>query len=243
MIVFDLVIWLFAIVDSVLLTRINRQDYYQSSWNDRWFKYLGVIVGVILIHMAFGYVEESSLTESYKIPSGAMENTLLVGDYLSAKKCGADCIENGDILIFRYPNDPSIKYIKRCVAKGGQTIEIRNKELFVDGELTPLPELGKHSDNRIIPYNGGKWGISRRDNMPPMVIPEGHMFVLGDNRDNSADSRFWDFLDEDLVLGKAMFIHWSVQEKDPPQPAFAKYTYNLYLLVKHIRWERIGQKL
>ena len=184
------------------------------------------------ISILFEYANDKFWVESYKMPSSSMENTLLVGDYLMSKKCSYDQIENGDLVIFKYPPDPEISYIKRCVAKTRQSVEIINKKLYVDGAYVPLPENGKQEDPNIIPGNNySRWGIRRRDNMPLLEIPDGNLFVLGDNRDNSSDSRFWGFVDEEHVIGKVMFIHFS-WNPDKNISFFNK-----------IRWDRIGLKL
>ncbi|MCP4580299.1 MAG: signal peptidase I [candidate division Zixibacteria bacterium] len=147
-------IWIFAFIDSIRLTIMNKSEYFPSKYNNRWFKYIGVIIAAAILGAFVSDFEKALIVEAYRIPSGSMENTLLVGDFLMGKKCGADGVDINDLMIFRYPKDPSISYIKRCIAKGGQTIEIKNKQLFVDGKIVPLPEHGKHRDNRNLPNNG-----------------------------------------------------------------------------------------
>ena len=119
----------------------------------------------------------------------------------------------GDVIVFRYHDDPSRDFIKRCVAVEGQTIEIKNKSLYVNDTLQREPYV-KHSDERILPRE-----ISARDNFGPFVVPKGHIFMMGDNRDNSHDSRFWGPLPLNLVKGKAMILYWS-WEAERSMPRF-----------------------
>jgi len=220
-------------------------------------------LGVALI---LALMIKTSVVEAYKIPSSSMEQTLLVGDFLLANKfvygmrlpipfvdiklpALADPVP-GDIVIFKYPNDPSQNYIKRCIAVEGQKVKIVNKQVYVDGKLIPLPEHGQFVDNRTFPYYEREsfWGQGIRDNMPEIEVPPGKMFMMGDNRDNSADSRFWGFLDRKLVVGKAMIIHWSWAD-DPGAPAIRSYdplsfvkniAYNIYHFPDRVRWRRLG---
>ncbi len=155
----------------------------------------------------------------------------------------------GDIIIFKYPLNQKLNYIKRCVAIGGQTIEIRDKQLYVDGEPVPLPAEGKFEDERVFSYpETARWGPGIRDNMPPLKVPKGKLFVMGDNRDSSADSRFWGFLDRDLVMGRAMIIHWS-WAPDPKADeiidsgffAIPKLIgYNIWHFPDRVRWNRLA---
>lgn len=172
----------------------------------------------------------------FKIPSGSMEDTLLVGDHLMAVKFiygiklpfTKKFIKRfrdpkpGEIIIFKFPSDPSKDYIKRCIAIGGQTVEIRNKDVFVDGKHVNLPEHAKYlTMNKFSPSHAS------RDNYRPQIVPENHMFVMGDNRDNSNDSRFWGFVPYDNIKGKAFIIWWS-WNRDVP----------LYDVIHRVRWSR-----
>ncbi len=168
-----------------------------------------------LMAVVFTIIIRTFLVQAFRIPTGSMEDTLLIGDFLFVNKFiyGAKlplvdvrlpkvrAAEAGDIIVFRYPKDPSKDYIKRCVAVAGQTVEIREKLLYVDGELRDEPFI-KHTDRRM-------FASAPRDNYGPVTVPPGHLFMMGDNRDNSADSRAWGFLDHNLVKGKALFIYWS----------------------------------
>jgi signal peptidase I len=146
-----------------------------------------------------------------------MEQTLRVGDFLFASKFeyggrvpftefrlpGLRDPLPGDVIVFRYPHDPSQNYVKRCIATGGQTVEIRRKRVFVDGR--PLDEpYARFTDPRELPAV-----VAPRDNFGPYTVPEGHLFMMGDNRDNSADSRFWGPVAMELVQGRALFTYYS----------------------------------
>jgi signal peptidase I len=251
--------------------------------------FFGVIIeytqslGVALI---LALMIKASVVEAYKIPSGSMEKTLMVGDFLLANKfvygmrlpipytnirlpALADP-KPGDIVIFKFPGDPRQNYIKRCIAVGGQKIKVVDKQVYVDGKLVPLPPNGQYidqtndyphsEDTRWVPVQGGNGYtemIGNRDNMPEVTVPKGMLFMMGDNRDNSADSRFWGFLDRKLVQGKAMIIHWSWQSYDsndpsvffpePPEVSLSRpfsliqsLAFNIYHLPERVRWSRIG---
>ena len=182
-----------------------------------WVKTLSILILVILVFRGM-------VAQAYQIPSGSMERTLLVGDYIYINKMlygpeldlgvagrhyyhhrfpGFRKPERGDIIVFRYPVDLRKDFIKRCVAVEGQTVAVRDKVLYVDG-VKQVEPYAIHEDDRVIPRE-----ISPRDNFGPLVVPRGHIFMMGDNRDNSLDSRFWGPLPVDLVKGKAIFRYFS----------------------------------
>ena len=207
---------------------------------------------------------KTSIVEAYKIPSGSMEDTLLVGDFLLANKfiygsrlpipfvdIRLPDIRDprpGDVVIFKYPLDPDVNYIKRCVAVAGQTVEIRNKQVFVDGQLVPLPEHGKYEDGGRDPFaRPQNPHLGTRDNMSPVTVPPNSLFVMGDNRDRSSDSRFWGFVPRANILGQAMIVHWSWRE-DPRAPETSlrepfsyvrSLAYNLVHMHQRVRWGRL----
>jgi signal peptidase I len=157
------------------------------------------------------------VVQAFRIPSASMESTLLVGDFLFANKFeygpkipfthirlpGLRQPRQGDIIVFQFPQDPSKDFIKRCIAVGGQTIEVKNKQVIVDGRTLTEPYI-QHTDSSMRPE-----GFDQRDNFGPFTVPKGQLFMMGDNRDNSNDSRFWGALPMDLVKGRAMFLYWS----------------------------------
>ena len=155
--------------------------------------------------------------QAFRIPSASMENTLLIGDFLFVNKFeygpkipfthirlpGLRLPRRGDVIVFQFPQDLSKDFIKRCIATGGQTLEVREKNVFVDGTGLVEP-YAVHSDPSVRPR-----GYDPRDFFGPFTVPPGEMFMMGDNRDNSNDSRFWGTLPMDLVKGRAMFLYWS----------------------------------
>ena len=155
--------------------------------------------------------------QAFRIPSASMQDTLLIGDFLFVNKFeygpkipfthvrlpGLREPRRGDVIVFQFPQDPSKDFIKRCVATSGQTIEIRDKQVSVDG--VPLHEpYAIHTDPSVRPS-----GYDYRDNFGPFTVPRGELFMMGDNRDNSNDSRYWGPLKMDHVKGRAMFLYWS----------------------------------
>jgi signal peptidase I len=155
--------------------------------------------------------------QAFRIPSESMRDTLLVGDFLFVNKFeygpkipfthvrlpGLHAPRRGDVIVFQFPQDPSKDFIKRCVATGGETVEIKEKQVYVNGRQLDEP-YARHTDPNIRPA-----GFDFRDNFGPFTVPKGEMFMMGDNRDNSNDSRYWGTLPMDLVKGRAMFLYWS----------------------------------
>ncbi len=180
----------------------------------------------IIIAIILALFIRTFIVQAFKIPSGSMLPTLKIGDHLLVNKfiygikvpfSGTLLIpikkpQRYDIIVFRYPEDPKTDYIKRVIGTPGDKIEIRDKVVFVNGKK--IEDVAAHfTDDTIIPsemkqariFKGGP----NKDNFGPILVPEGKWFVMGDNRDNSYDSRFWGFVDENKILGKAMIIYWS----------------------------------
>jgi signal peptidase I len=183
-----------------------------------------VVVLALLAARGGAFAGKKWLAEAYQIPSGAMMPTLLVGDHIMVAKTKR--IAPGDVIVFRYPLDRTVSYVKRAVAVGGQTIEVKDGVVLVDG--VALKQLGLVGDCPSSGYEpvevatcrlaqenaGARWYSIMRDtslsrDSPAAVVPPGHVFVMGDNRDNSSDSRIWGPLALDLVEGRAMFVVWS----------------------------------
>jgi signal peptidase I len=187
----------------------------------------------ILIAVVMVVVLKTFIVQNFKIPSGSMEDTLLVGDRLFASKFiyGAELPfthfrifkvrdpRPGDVIVFKYPEDPTKDYIKRCIAVAGQTVEIRNKQVYVDDVLQKTPETIKYIDDLIMTDQP-------RDNMPKRTVPTDMLFAMGDNRDNSYDSRYWGFVPYENLIGKALFIYWSVDPNVPVRNILHKFRWN-----------------
>jgi signal peptidase I len=155
--------------------------------------------------------------QAFRIPSESMRDTLLVGDFLFVNKFeygpkipfthirlpGLRAPRHGDVIVFQYPQDPSKDFIKRCIATGNQTLEVRNKQVLLDGHAIREPYV-IHTDPNTRPA-----GYDDRDFFGPVTVKPNELFMMGDNRDNSNDSRYWGTLDMDLVKGRAMFLYWS----------------------------------
>lgn len=177
--------------------------------------------------------------QAFKIPSGSMLPTLLIGDHLLVNKfiygirvpfTGKVLVplkdpKSGDIIVFKFPKDRSIDYIKRVVGVPGDKIEIKNKKLYKNDKLADDP-YAHFTSTAVFPKE-----VSPKDNFGPITVPEGKYFVMGDNRDNSSDSRFWGFVEDSDVLGKAMIIYWS-WDIDKPLVSIDRFG--------SIRWSRLG---
>ena len=179
------------------------------------------------------------VVQAFKIPSGSMLPTLLIGDHLLVNKfiygvripfSGKMLISykkpaRGDVVVFRYPKDKSIDYIKRVIGIPGDTIEIRTKKIFINGKA--VEDSHAHISSPVV-INAES---SPRDNLGPILVPEGRIFVMGDNRDNSYDSRFWGFVDQKDILGKAFILYWS-WDIEKPLLSFERIT--------SVRWGRLA---
>ncbi|WP_319410121.1 signal peptidase I [uncultured Desulfosarcina sp.] len=176
-----------------------------------------IVVAVILALFIRTFV-----VQAFKIPSGSMKDTLLIGDHILVNKfiygvkvpfinktiIPTHDPQRDDIVVFEFPEDPSKDFIKRVIGIPGDVIEIRNKKLFVNG--VPVKNShGIYSDPKIYAA-----GTQPRDNLGPITVPEHKLFVMGDNRDFSYDSRFWGFVDFIAVKGKAFIIYWSWDKED-----------------------------
>ena len=197
------------------------------------------------IALVIAMVLRTFVVQGYRIPSGSMETALLKGDFVLVNKLAYRSGEPkpGDIIIFDYPLNPSKTFIKRIVAGPGETVEIVNKTLSIDGRIAVPPYLVKHTDHLIHSPE-----YSNRDNFGPFKVPPGHYFLMGDNRDNSRDSREWGFLERKYVKGKAFLIYFS-WAPDPLAPQFSNpyvssffkvLFYNLVHFPQRVRWGRIG---
>jgi len=153
--------------------------------------------------------------QAFRIPSGSMRETLLEGDRLLVNKIyygalvpfthyrlpGLSHPKRGDVIVFRYPEDPKRDFIKRLIAVGGEVVEIKFGNIYINGQLIEAPVI-----KNIYYYNRGDYGETTKK----IKVPLGYYFVLGDNSASSHDSRYWGFVPQDNIIGKAEFIYWPV---------------------------------
>jgi signal peptidase I len=201
-------------------------------------KLLWEYVKAVLTALVLALIIRAFVVQAFTIPSGSMIPTLLVGDYILVNKFllgspvdlpftninlfrmpGLRRPHKGDVIVFKFPVDPSKDFIKRVVAVEGDKIEARDKVIYVNGVPANEPFM-RHTDNFVLP---------NRDNFGPIEIPKDKFFCMGDNRDNSRDSREWGFVDIKDVRGKALIVYFS---KDTSYPL---------LRVDKIRFDRIGR--
>ena len=179
-----------------------------------------IVIAVILALFIRTFV-----VQAFKIPTGSMEENLLIGDHLLVNKFvfgpSASAVERavlpmaalkrGEVVVFKYPEEPDRDFIKRVIGLPGETVELREKKVYING--TPLNEPYVHF--LAPPRSGTEFNevtsFDVRERYGPVTVPPNQYFVMGDNRDNSQDSRYWGFLPRDLVKGKALVIYWSYE--------------------------------
>jgi len=216
-----------------------------SSWRER--------ADPILAAVVFALFARTFLFQAFAVPSPSMEKTVLTGDRLLVNKfvyaargngvlarlLPARSVERGDVVVFRFPNDPQRDFIKRVVGLPGETIAIRDKMVTVDGRPLEEPYVF-HSDDRVwpddpaVPEEG-----RRRDQLAPQRVPADSYFVLGDNRESSGDSRFWGFLPAKNVSGRALLVYWSCA----PRPSEDRDSWRSIVrwpidILRRTRWSR-----
>ena len=206
--------------------RIELQRRNRSVWRE----YAEALIVAVLLALAI----RAFVVQAFVIPSGSMLPTLRIGDYLLVNKFVYlfRPIRRGDIIVFKFPQDETRDFIKRVVGLPGETLEIRDRQVFIDGK--PLYEpYAVYSEPPLlgspVPYHLG-----------PIVIPPGHLFMMGDNRDNSLDSRSWGLLEESKVVGEASIVYFSIRSADIPYDAVLPRI--LYAMVHPslMRWGRLG---
>lgn len=182
------------------------------------WEYMKAIITALLLALLI----RAYVIQAFKIPSGSMIPTLHIGDHLLVNKfiygtqlpfsetryLIINSPQRGDIIVFKYPEDKKRDFIKRVVGIEGDVIRSVNKVLFINGKPASEPYV-QYTDNIV------RLAISEpRDNFGPLIVPKNKLFVMGDNRDQSYDSRYWGFVDMGLVQGKALIIYWSWDKKD-----------------------------
>jgi len=216
----------FCVVDAMSIAKRNKENYELAKYN-RWYVYVGYFIILLLV----SFLVSPKDIKAYKIPSRSMIPTLLAGDHILVNEfiygvkfpllkntiIPVSNPKRGDIVVFVYSKDRSKDFIKRVIGVGGDKIEIKNKKIFINDK--PYNDMfGVYSDNVILPA-----AVETRDNYGPVTVPKNSLFVMGDNRDQSMDSRFWGFVDLKDVEGKAFIIYWSWDR-----------------IEKTVRWNRVG---
>lgn len=176
-------------------------------------------LNALIIAVILAVILRAFVIHPYKIPSSSMEDTLLRGDHILATKfnygltvpfttikfLGGDIVpKRGDVIIFTYPKDHTLDYVKRVIGLPGETVQVKNKRVLINGREF-IHGHAKFTDSFLLPSSMS----SNRDNYGPVVIKPGHVFVMGDNRDHSADSRVWGQLPIQNIKGKAFIIYFS----------------------------------
>jgi signal peptidase I len=171
----------------------------------------------IIIAIILALIIRTFIVQAFKIPSGSMEDTLAIGDHILVSKfiygmkipftdtrfLKIRDPRRGDVMVFEYPEDPSKDFIKRVIGTPGDTVEVKDKKVYVNGQLYENPHE-VHKEPEIIPREQNP-----RDNMGPVKVPADSYFMMGDNRDRSYDSRFWGFVKSDKIKGLAFIKYWS----------------------------------
>ena len=182
----------------------------------------------ILVAVVLALFVRTFVFQAFKIPTGSMKPNLLVGDHLIVNKFifapavfGLERvllpmrpIERGDIIVFKFPEEPERDFIKRVIGLPGDTLELRNQTVLINGQALTEP----YAHYLFPPAAEGQMEGDLRRKYGPVTVPAGHFFMMGDNRDDSQDSRFWGFLPETYVKGRALFIYWSFDTPEDGSP-------------------------
>ena len=183
----------------------------------------------ILMALLLALFIRTFIVQAFKIPSGSMIPTLQIGDHILVNKLAYGIRlplwgryvahfnqpKRGDVVVFIFPEDRTKDFIKRVIGTAGDAVEIRDKKIYINGKAVDDPHAYFEGE--------GPGGIQIKDDWGPKTVPEGHIFVMGDNRDKSYDSRFWGYVKLDEVKGRAFLIYWSWDGAD-----------------RWVRWERLG---
>jgi signal peptidase I len=214
-----------------------------------------IVIAVILALFVRTFV-----LQAFKIPTGSMENNLLIGDHLLVNKFidapTASAIERtllpigeihrGDVLVFKYPVEPDRDYIKRVIGLPGETLELKEKKIFINGKPLDEPYVHFLEEPRRNTDLTEVTSSDVRENYGPVTVPPNQYFMMGDNRDNSADSRYWGFMPRDYVKGKALLIYWSYESEredyeDDSASATIKGLASVFMhFFTKTRWDRLG---
>ncbi len=179
-----------------------------------------IVIAVILALFIRTFV-----VQAFKIPTGSMEENLLIGDHLLVNKfifgpsesrleralLPLGTIKRHDVLVFKYPEEPDRDFIKRVIGLPGETVEVREKKVYINGQALDEPYAHYLQPVAVPSELHEVTSVDVRDHYGPVTVPPDQYFMMGDNRDNSADSRYWGFLRRDYIKGKALIIYWSYE--------------------------------
>jgi len=239
--------WLLIIFESIRTAKRISGAYTLKRYN-KWYIYLLLILIVQFVdYSTETMIKENIFIKAYKIPAGSMKPTLMIGDHLL---CDLTYYQTnnparGDIIIFKYPQDENKDFVKRIIGIPGDTIQIKNDDLYVNNKKLAHKYIEKYKDNRIEAdrYQETLGNINyqildvfqKHEYFGPIVVPEDEYFVMGDNRDNSRDSRYWGTVKRRKIHGKAIFIYFSWDKEIP--------IWNILGRLFSIRFSRIGEIL
>src|SRR5215475_11998724 len=211
------------------------------------------------------------IVQAFQIPSESMENTLLIGDYLLVDKLSYGGgglwnyvmpyrqVRRGDIIVFRYPLNPAQHFVKRVLGVPGDRVRLINRQVYVNGKLqqeayvlhnSPVHDVFRDEFPRLnlpVPGLDGAWWLQMKKLVEDgeLIVPEGHYFVLGDNRDESSDSRYWGFVPRANIIGRPLLIYWSLRSLDEdmrvgvtPGDKLYHFAYAVSHLFRITRWDR-----
>jgi signal peptidase I len=215
-----------------------------------------IVIAVILALFIRTFV-----VQAFKIPTGSMENNLLVGDHLLVNKfvfaptesaieralLPTQPIRRGDVIVFKYPEEPERDFIKRVIGLPGETLEMRHKQIYINGSPIDEPYVHFLQPPSSVDQEVASYDV--RERYGPVTVPPDQYFVMGDNRDNSQDSRYWGFLPRDYVKGKALMVYWSYKsDRDEYQETGLVATVKgLASVVTHFftrtRWDRLFHQI
>ena len=214
-----------------------------------------IVIAVILALFVRTFV-----LQAFKIPTGSMENNLLIGDHLLVNKfmfaptdsaieralMPIGTIRRGDVLVFKYPVEPDRDFIKRVIGLPGETLELKEKKIYINGKPLDEPYVHFLEEPRHSAELSEVTSSDVRENYGPVTVPPNQYFMMGDNRDNSADSRYWGFMPRDYVKGKALLIYWSYEAEredyeDESTGATIKGLGSVFMhFFTKTRWDRLG---
>jgi signal peptidase I len=197
-----------------------------------WREYAEAIVTALILAL----IIRTYVVQAFKIPSGSMLETLQIGDHILVNKFIYTFREpkRGDIIVFKYPKDPDRDFIKRVIGLPGEILEIKHQQIYINNK--PLNE------DYVVHTDLENNNISPRDNMKAFEIPLDCVFVMGDNRDSSMDSRYWGPLNLDMILGRAFMIYWSIEpyEVNQNDPLLLNMFHYISGIPGRVRWSRAG---